>query len=550
MQLELPPSILERTVPAVLDAQADRIADRTALIAHSLVTGGETRVSYGELRNGADRLSAALAAAGVGRGDRVGILLENDGALEAHLTYHASHRLGAINVPLNTRYVERELAHVLEFIEPAAVVFGPACADLLGRLRASLGRTALIEVAAQPRLGMSFAAAMASAEPTGERVRIDERDDADWILTSGTTGNPKAVALVHSGSVACGHQAVPVWGLDGDSVYQSFAPFFTSTGSHTNLLACLVAGCTYVVEPEFHVRRSLERLIRHRATSTFLVSSVVQLIFARLEPEEIAAYDFPALRRVCYGAQPAGPDFYRRVWREIGEGWGVELVNVYGLTEGGTSGIVLAPEDHPLALERMGAYGLSIGRTSFHPWVEHAVLDAGGTPVKLGEVGEICLRGPSTMDRYVRDEEATATVLRGGWLHTGDMATVDEEGFLYFVDRGKQIIRRGGLNISSAEVEGVLTGHPGVLEAAVVPMPNPVLGADVRAVVVAATDPPPTEEELVAFCRERLADYKVPRKIDFIDSLPRNAMNRVMKGALTGEDGALRAAEAPLHQSG
>jgi acyl-CoA synthetase (AMP-forming)/AMP-acid ligase II len=540
-QLELPPSITERTVPAVLDGQAERIPDRTAVIAHSLVAGAESTITYAGLRSGADRLAAALGAAGVARRDRVGILLDNDGAMEAHLTYHACHRLGAINVPLNTRYVERELSYVIEFVKPAAIVFAPAFADVLQRLRASLTRTALIEVAAHPRLGVSFADAMATAHPSGERVELAEDDDADWILTSGTTGNPKAVALGQSGSVACGHQSSQVWGLHPDTVYQSFAPFFTSTGCHTNLLACLVAGCAYVVEPEFHVRQSLERLIRHRATSTFLVSSALQLIFARLTPEEIAAFKFPALRRVCYGAQTAGPDFYRRVWSEIGQGWGVELVNVYGLTEGGTSGIMLTPEDHAEALERMGPYGLSIGRTSFNSWIDHAVLDADGEPVRPGEVGELCLRGPSTMLRYVSDDAATEKTLRNGWLHTGDMATTDDAGFVYFVDRCKQMIRRGGLNISSAEVEGVLGGHPGVLEVAVVPMPNPVLGEDVRAVVVAATDPPPSEDELIEFCRERLADYKVPRKIDFIDKLPRNAMNRVIKGALTGEGVALRA---------
>ncbi|MCW3067043.1 MAG: acyl--CoA ligase, partial [Solirubrobacterales bacterium] len=415
-------------------------------------------------------------------------------------------------------------------------------AELLGRLRGPLGRAALIEVAEEPRLGTSFAAALAAAEPTGEREPVSEEDDADWIFTSGTTGHPKAVALTHGGSVACGHQAAPVWGIDDESVYQSFSPFFTSTGSHTNLLACLVAGCTYVVEPAFDVRGTLERLARHRATSTFFVSSVLQLMFARLDPAEIAACDLPALRRVCYGAQSAGPDFYRRVWTQIGEAWGVELVNVYGLTEGGTSGIMLTNEDHPEALRRMGSFGLSIGRTSFHPWVEHAVLDAEDAPVARGAVGELCLRGPSTMSRYVRDDAATAKALRGGWLHTGDMATVDDAGFVYFVDRSKQLIRRGGLNISSAEVEGILAEHPGVAEAAVVPMPNPVLGQDVRGVVVAATDPPPTESELIEFCRERLADYKVPARIDFVDALPRNAMNRIVKGALTGDDGGLRPA--------
>jgi acyl-CoA synthetase (AMP-forming)/AMP-acid ligase II len=537
--LELPSTITERTVPALLDAQADRIGPRTALIAHSLLSGGERRMTYAELRDAADRLARALAQAGVERGDRVGILLDNDGAIEAHVTYHASHRLGAINVPLNTRYVERELAEVLAFVAPAAIVFAPRFAELLGRLRGSLGSAVLLEATtAEPRLGSSLAVAL-DAAPIAARVDVGEHDEADWILTSGTTANPKAVALGHAGSVACGHQAVPVWDIDGDSVYMSFAPFFTSTGSHTNLLASLVAGCTYVIEPAFDVRDTLERIVRHEVTSTFLVNSVLQLLFARLTAEEIAACAFPSLRRICYGAQSAPPEFFPRVWREIGQGWGVELVNVYGLTEGGTSGIILTPEDHPAALERIGPYGLSIGRTSFHPWVEHTVLDDHDRPAAVGEVGEICLRGPSTMLRYVGDEDETARALRGGWLHSGDMATVDDDGFLYFVDRDKQFIRRGGLNISSAEVEGVLSGHPGVFEVAVVPMPNPVLGEDVRAVVVATGEPLPDEAELIAFCAERLADYKVPRRIDFVDALPRNAMNRVLKRALTGAGDAL-----------
>jgi acyl-CoA synthetase (AMP-forming)/AMP-acid ligase II len=328
-----------------------------------------------------------------------------------------------------------------------------------------------------------------------------------------------------------------------EAVYQSFAPFFTSTGSHTNLLGCLAAGCTYVVEPEFHVRETLARMQRHGTTSAFLISAVLQLIFARLSPEEIAAYELPALQRVCYGAQPMGAAFYHRVWEEIGRGWNVDLVVVYGLTEGGTTGIVLSPEDHPEALIRMGPYGISIGRTPFADWVEYAVLDPDGAQTAVDKIGELCFRGPSTMSRYVRDPEATAATLRHGWLHTGDMALRDAADFVYYVDRGKQLIRRGGLNISSAEVEGVLAEHPGVLEAAAVGMPNPVLGEDVRGVVVAVSDPPPTTDELIAFCRERPADYKVPARIDFVDALPRNAMNRVMKGVLRGETGALAAPE-------
>jgi acyl-CoA synthetase (AMP-forming)/AMP-acid ligase II len=231
------------------------------------------------------------------------------------------------------------------------------------------------------------------------------------------------------------------------------------------------------------------------------------------------------------------------VW-SVAQRMGVELVNVYGLTESGNAGMMLTPEDHPVALERVGPYGLSIGRTTFHPWVEHAILDADGEPVAPGELGELCMRGPSTMSRYVRDPDATEAVLRHDWLYTGDICMADEDGFVFFVDRSKQLIRRGGLNISSAEVEGVLTAHPGVAEAAAVPLPNPVLGEDVRGVVVAATDPPPTEEDLIAFCRQRLADYKVPSRIDFVAALPRNGMGRVIKGVLTGKAESLAVPDA------
>ncbi|HEY5332804.1 MAG TPA: fatty acid--CoA ligase family protein, partial [Solirubrobacterales bacterium] len=335
--------------------------------------------------------------------------------------------------------------------------------------------------------------------------------------------------------------SVGAWGLDPDSVYQSFAPFFTSTGCHSNPLACLAAGCAFVIEPEFEVRATLDRIERHGTTSTFLINSVLALILERRSREELDAYDFSALRRVCYGAQPSSPAFYHQIQDQIKRAWNVELVNIYGLTEGGTTGIYLSDADHAEALERIGPYGISIGRNGFREWVEWTVLrEEDDEPAAPNEAGELCVKGPSTMSRYVGRPEETKRALRGGWLHTGDSALLDEDGFLFFVDRNKQMIRRGGLNISSAEVEGVLLEHPGVVEVAVVPLPNPVLGSDVRAVVVAA-DPPPSPQELIAFCAERLADYKVPTQIDFIDALPRNGMNRVMKGVLTGESESLTA---------
>lgn len=544
MVTRLPPEIDQRTVRAVLDARAADRGAHPALIAPSLVSGGEERLSYAALRAGSIEVAAALAAAGVAKGDRVGIMLGNDAALEAHLVYHASHWLGAINVPVNNRYVARELAYVLDFIRPRVLVFAGAFASTLAGLSDVLADTILLEVADSPALGQSFTAAVAAAGDPPAPAPLDEHDDADWIFTSGTTGNPKAVGLPHAQSVACGHQAIPLWGLDPDSVYQSFAPFFTSTGCHTNLLACLVAGCTYAIEPDFDVDGTLERMRRFGTTSTFLINSVLALIFERRGEAALAEGDFPALRRICWGGQAASPEFGRRLYG-VAQRMGIELTNVYGLTESGNAGIMLIPADHAEAVRRAGPEGISIGRTPFHPWVEHAVLRPDGTPVEIDELGELCLRGPSTMPGYVRDPEGSAAVLRHGWLYTGDVCRVDDAGFVYFVDRSKQMIRRSGLNISSAEVEGVLTEHPGVSEAAAVPAPNPVLGEDVRAVVVAATDPPPSPEEIIAFCRQRLADYKVPSTVEFVAALPRNGMGRVIKGALTGQAGLLGAGPDP-----
>lgn len=533
----------EQTVRELLGKRVAERAANTALIAPSLLSGEEeARLTYGELGERAARMAGVLAAAGVGKGDRVGILLDNEAGIEAHVTYHASHLLGAINVPLNTRYVARELEYVLGFIEPAAIVFDPKFTDLLGAVQAAAGSAALIEVAERPALGRSLSELLAAATPVTEPAPLSGDDDADWLFTSGTTGKPKAVGLTHRGSVACGYQTVGAWGLDPDAVYHSFAPFFTSTGCHSNLLSCVAAGCAYVIEAEFDVHRTLDRIERHGVTSSFLINTVLALILERRTTEELDRYDFSALRRVCYGAQPSSPAFYRRVWEEIGKRWDVELLNIYGLTEGGTTGIYLSHEDHPEALKRIGPYGLSIGRSGFREWVEWTVLrEEDDEPAAPNEVGELCVRGPSTMSRYVDNPEDSARALRGGWLHTGDSALLDEDGFLFFVDRNKQLIRRGGLNISSAEVEGVLLEHPAVVEVAVVPMPNPVLGSDVRGVVVREPGTDPSAEELIAFCAERLADYKVPSQIDFIDALPRNGMDRVIKGVLTGEDGGLSA---------
>jgi acyl-CoA synthetase (AMP-forming)/AMP-acid ligase II len=530
---QLPASVAERTLPQMLDAAVAAVPDRVALIAHSLVTGGEVSLTYAELGEQARRFAAVLRDRGVGPGDRVAIMIANDGAAEAHIAYHGIHYLGAIAVPINTFYVQREFEYAMAFVEPRALVFASQFAEIVRALTVADGPPALIETAAEPRLGERFGELLWTAPERPAPDASAEADDADWIFTSGTTGHPKAVALSHGSSVACGHEAREVWGLDDESVFQNSSPFFTSTGCHTNLLACLAARCTFIVDPEVDAQAIIERAARHGTTSMFTLTAILAILFRRLDDGRLASLDVPRLKRLVYGGQTMPRAFHERVQDEFTVKRGVGLAICYGLTDGGTSGVMLDPEDHAEAVRRHRTYGMPIGRRGWNEWVEHRIVGEDGRDTPAEEVGEIWLRAPSVMSRYVGNEEATARSLADGWLHTGDMALHDEDGFIFYVDRSKSMIRRGGMNIAAAEVEAVVLSHPAVAEAAVIGRPNPVLGEDVHAVVVVGGDHDVSADELIAHCRDQLADYKVPRSVSFTDALPRNPMGKVARGELS-----------------
>lgn len=529
----LPAEVPTRTVPQLLRAAVDAAPRRTALVAHSLLEGGEVSLDYSELAQRSRRLAGILRDRGVGAGDRVAIMLSNTGSAEAHVAYHAVHQLGAINVPINTLYVERELAYAMGFITPAAIIFAPEFRPLVQIAQTILSApAALLEVTAEPQLGEPLGRLLDKASDDPAPTELEETDDADWIFTSGTTGHPKAVALTHANSVACGYEARSLWELDATSVYQNPAPFFTSTGCHTNQLACLAAQCTNVIDPAPDLEAMLGRARRLGTSSMFLLTPLVAMLFRRLDDGRLAELDVGSLKRLAYGGQVMPRAFHERVEREFEHERGVGLGTVYGLTEGGTSGLFFGPEDHAEAVRRCGSYGLSIGRRTWNDWIEYRIVAEDGSEAEPGRIGEIYLRAPSVMSRYVNNPEATARALEGGWLHTGDMASVDDAGLVYFVDRSKQMIRRGGMNISSTEVEAVLLAHPAVAEVAVIARPNPVLGEDPHAIVALEPATEGSEAELIEFCRGKLADYKIPRSVSFVDALPRNAMGRVVRTEL------------------
>ncbi len=513
--------IESRTVPVLLDRVATEAPDRVALVAASQGDADSLRrTTYAEMADTARRIARGFQDLGAKQGDRVGILLDNTSATEAHFTYHAAHRLGAINVPLNTRYVARELASAMSLAGIDLLVYHSRLSEKVEQVSELLEHDVKL-VCVGDNTGSSHASweDLLACEPLQATVALSGLEDADWIFTSGTTGTPKAARFTHEACVACGYQIANAWSLTPDDMYQSSSPFFTSTGCHTNLLGALAAGCTYLFDPDTSLNGFLRRAKAYGSTVCFLVTSLVKILIVE-HKDDLAKLG--NMRRIVYGGMAMPTDLYRSIHSAMVDDLGIELMHLMGLTEAGPTGLCLDPVDH-------NAKPGSVGNKAYSVWTRFRIVSEEGEPVQAGEIGELCFKSPSVMHSYLSSGEEE-TPFRDGWLHTGDLVREDKEGYVYFVDRKKDIIRRGGLNISSAEVENVLRLFPGVLDAAIIARRHPVLGEDVCAYIESDTELP--SDALREHCEAHLADYKVPRHIRLVGELPRNSMGRVLKKIL------------------
>lgn len=477
-------------------------------------SGEVVALSGGALADLIAQGASLLAAHGAGPGATVGIHLDNTAGLEALVLHWAAQWLGAVAVPVGTRLAGPEVGYILEHAD-------------VGILCSALGHRGLAQEAVERLPGTllldctSGLRALVDGRPGAPPARVAEGDVADVLYTSGTTGRPKGVELTHANNVAAGLELMAAVGLTEDDVYQSAIPYFTSTGVHTNPLMCLVAGAHLVMEPTFDQHTVLPRAEAEGTTTYLGAPSMLTLMLRDADLSKTPAH----LRSLVFG----GSVMSAATLQQLAAGFpGRRLTNLYGQTEAGPGGTVCKPE---LILEKPG----SIGNQGFGPWTTFAVVHDDGSAAGAGEVGEIVLRSPAVMRGYRANPAATAGALAGGWLHTGDLGYVDTDGFLFYSDRSKDMIIRGGMNVSSAEVESVLLAYPGVLDAAVIAVEHEILGEDLLAVVVAPglSDAKP----LLAHARSQLADYKTPRRVAFVDELPRNAMGKVLKRQLRAELG-------------
>ncbi len=482
-------------------AQRARITpERTALVA-----GGRS-VGFAELETLCGAAAARLAAAGVRQGDRVALLSDN--SFEMVVAIHAVARLRAVLLPLNLRLAPAELAYQLEDAAASFIVHDAA--------DAAAARDAVAAAAADPRLVAleTIVSAQAPASPPPPAPRIDLEAVHSVIYTSGTTGRPKGVQLTYGNHFWSAAGSALHLGLEADDRWLACMPLF-----HVGGLAIVLRGLIYGIAIEVHERFDEAAVNRSLDENGVTLLSVVSTMLQRMLDERGGRRYPPRLRAVLVGGGPVPVALLEEALAQ-----GLPVVQTYGLTETDSQVATLAPSE---ALAKLG----SAGRALFGN--ELRIVREDGTACEPDEPGEITLRGPSVTRGYLNRPEATAAAVRDGWLHTGDLGTLDAAGYLYVLDRRDDLIVSGGENVYPAEVEAVLESHAAVLEAAVFGLPDERWGQAVSAVVRPSDGAAVSEADLQAFCRERLAGYKTPRRIELRAApLPRTASGKLLRREL------------------
>ena len=475
-----------------------------------------TELSFAEWDEQSNRLARFFVDQGIEHGDRISIYLPSDEALRWIVAYAATHKAGAIAVPTNTRLSVPELVTILGHAEVAASVTCGALLDQLLAVREHVPSLRLVVSAGRTPDATADVVDYEDALHTdGSDLQVPTTIDdlADIMYTSGTTGLPKGVAVRHR-NVAMIPNHEPQWSGAG---WMHGAPMFTFAGI-AFIYNPMKMGLHGMYLPKFDVGRWLEIVDRDRPAMAFLVPAMAELLVAA---PNFDAPDLTSLRAVSIGSAPLAPNTLLALQERMPD---ATVSNSYGMTEAGPAFIVMPKEE---VTKRLGSVGKPVGP------MELKIVREDDSTCDPREVGELLTRMPGRQREYYKDEAATAsTWTADGWLRSGDLGYLDEDGFLYLVGRKKDLIIRGGNNIYPTDVEAVLLEHAEVQEAAVIGVPHQVLGEDVCAFIVVRPDRTIDVDDLLAFCAQRLADYKRPRQVHVVEELPRNATGKVMKHQL------------------
>lgn len=506
------------SIADLLHRTARREPDRTAIVYREL------RQTYAELDAVVSRTAGALAARGVAAGDRIAIFSHNNHAFV--VCYFALARLGAVSVPINFMLGPDEVGYVLEHAEATGLIAEDALVPVAGRTPgvAGLANRAIIQEQSIMDHGGDVPAGwepvtewMAFEGPAAPDVVIGDDDLAQLIYTSGTESRPKGAMLTHRSLIAQYVSCVTDGEMTGEDIEVHSLPLYHCAQLHCFLTPGIYLGATNIVLPGADPALMLATIEAERATKLFCPPTVW---ISLLRHPDFDRRDLSSLRKGYYGASIMPVEVLKEIADRLP---GIALFNFYGQTEMGPLATVLKPADQ---VRKAG----SAGRAALN--VETRVVDGADQPVPSGEIGEIVHRSPHAMLGYWRDPERTAETFAHGWFHSGDLGVMDDDGYLTVVDRKKDMIKTGGENVASREVEEAIYQHPAVAEVAVFGLPHPRWIEAVTAAVVVRDGQTVTEDELIAHCRERLGSFKVPKHVVVVDALPKNASGKLLKREL------------------
>ena len=473
----------------------------------------DENVGFREFDVRINRFANALLKLGIAKGDIVCIYANN--SPDALVAYFGIVKIGAIAGPINCWWQPPEIEYLLNDSQAVAAVVESCYISNIEQLREKCPHLkTIIELGdnSSPEY-LSFHTLVEESPDQLREVEIGEQDNAFIFYTSGTTGNPKGVLLTHYNSIhALASLEKGLRQEKGEEVALIFLPIF-----HVNAMFSCIAGFNggvmIVLRQGFSASEFWELVERHRVTFWSAVPAIYNILLQI--PETAEGRDLSSVKFGICGAAPMPIETFKN----FEETFGIKIIEGYGLTEA-TVASCINPVD---GKRKIGSIGKPL------PGQEIEILDDDGSVVTQGEVGELCVSGGNVMKGYLRKPEANAETLRGGWLRTGDMAYMDAEGYFFIVDRKKEMIIRGGENIYPKEIDNLLFSHPGILEAAVVGVPDEIMGEEVKAFVVLKPGETMTEEEVRQFCAENLASFKVPRFVEFIDELPKNIIGKTLK---------------------
>lgn len=484
----------------ILQKSAEQYPDKTALIFQG------SCLSYREVDAQVNKLASGLKRLGIKKGDKVGILMTN--STEFVLSYYAIARLGGIIVPLNIMLKGEELKYILDDAEAKILLTMDSYLKVVEGIRADL-----------PKLGNVIGdLQQLIAEETADKIEvdIDPHDIVVYLYTSGTTGHPKGAMLTHYNLVTNCEATQEHLKLNKQDCFMCVLPMFHTFAATVCMNTPIYLGATISIIETFIPANVLRSLAEDRVTVFAGVPSMYTVLVNMDIPE--GKYDLSHLRLCISGGSSMPVEILNRVENKFK----VRITEGYGLSE--TSPVVTM--NPPTEARKPGSIGIAI------PGVEVKIFDDQNRELGVDQVGEIVIQGPNVMKGYYNLPEATEQAFRSGWFHSGDVGKIDQDGFVYIVDRKKDLVIVGGLNVYPREVEEVLYTHPAVAEAAVIGVPDELRGEAVKAVVALKQGQEATEKELIKYCRDRLATYKVPRYLEFRDALPKTGTGKILKRAL------------------